>query len=117
VRFASFAHCGLAGQLFEHPNVLPIVCHALNAARVAASDLGSLTFMVTASGRIRLINPLNTVAGPTSTNVVTPIAAITFTESSQSTDEGSCRTNDVWMSFAFVMALASALFTNGILRS
>src|SRR6188474_240297 len=88
-----------------------------NVLSVASSDFGSLTFRVTASGRIRLIKPLNTVPGPTSTNVFTPISAMTFTLSSQRTDEGSCCTNDTWISQALLIALACALLTKGILRS
>ena len=85
-----------------------------NAASVASNDFGSFTFMVAASGTIRLIKPVNTVPGPTSMNIVTPIAAMVFTDSSHSTEDGSWRTSDAWMSAAFTICLASALLINGM---
>ena len=44
----------------------------LSVFTVASSDFGSLTFKVCAPGTIRLISPVRTVPGPTSTKVITP---------------------------------------------
>ena len=66
---------------------------------------------------MRLMSPVSTLPGPTSTNFFTPMATIRSTDSTQRTGEATCRSRALRTAVALPIGEASTFDTSGTRRS